>query len=86
MFEKCGLVSRNGLPVTPAKYQLIDKYQDIWLALKENGQTDVLNVGGNVIGTVPGEPSIPPRRTVIKISDNRLLAKKTKRFTTIVAH
>lgn len=78
MFEKCGLVSRNGLPVTPAKYQLIDKYQDIWLALKENGQTDVLDVGGNVIGTVPGEPSVPPRRTVIKISDNRLLAKKNQ--------
>lgn len=76
MFDKCGLVSRNGLPVTPAKYQVIDKYQDIWLALKENGHTDVLDAEGNVIGTVSGGPDVPPRRAVIKISDNLLLAKK----------
>lgn len=76
IFDKCGLVSRNGLPVTPARYQVIDKYQDIWLALKENGHTDVLDIEGHVVGTIPGGPAVPPRRTVIKISDNLLLAKK----------
>ncbi|GKX61166.1 WG repeat-containing protein [Leminorella grimontii] len=76
VFDKCGLISRDGKTVTPAKYNVIDKYPDIWLALKENGDTDVLDSDGNVVGTISGTPQVPPRGSIIKIADNLLFSAK----------
>lgn len=48
----CGLINRNGEPVAPPVYRTLYNQSDVWIAERNDGKTDVLDLQGKPLGQI----------------------------------